>query len=366
MSPTSRSYTLVTMRILITGVIQIGLGLPVVLISLPALIVHECVHTSAYALPVIKLSNPHGRHSNRLGQQHPYPFHCLLMSTDPLIANDSNDHHITVLVGSKGSNLHVTWEREVANDILQRANDAIQSDGRPYMVAIAGMPGSGKSSSAEIITHLINQEMSSQNENDICVCIPADGYHYSVATLQELQIQRNDPTLIYRRGAPDTFDVTALRHDLECIRYPDRRHIINEQQQGSSGSGTTTRMVDPSSSVDRLVRLPGFDHAVGDPTTHQHVYDRSQHSILLMEGLYLLYDQNEWDLVKDYFDHTIYIQTHSIDTCMDRVKERNVCIPGYTVAEIYERVDRVDRNNAILIDQASPSRAHQVIRSSSL
>jgi pantothenate kinase len=80
-----------------------------------------------------------------------------------------------------------------------------------------------------------------------------------------------------------------------------------------------------------------------------------------MEGLYLLYDQYGWDQVQQYFDYTIYIRTNTIDTCMDRVKQRNVCIPGYTIDEIYDRVDRVDRSNAILIDQISPKRAHTII-----
>ena len=111
------------------------------------------------------------------------------------------------------------------------------------------------------------------------------------------------------------------------------------------------------------MKLPGFDHDVGDPTVHQHIFDRNQHSILIMEGLYLLYDQNQWDQIKDYFDYTIFIQTHSIDTCMERVKERNVCIPGYSVEEIHQRVDMVDRNNAILIVESSPSRAHRTISS---
>jgi pantothenate kinase len=301
--------------------------------------------------------------------------------------NESDD--TIMLVGSNGNNLRVTWERDVAKDIMQRAHDAKRCaiKGRPdtsnaatstgnqestipvpYMVAIAGIPGSGKSSSAEIITRLINEMAAKSIEGDdtqkkkvdnnhrtstpICVCIPADGYHYSVKTLLELQVQKNDTTLIYRRGAPDTFDVAALLQDLKRIRYPsldDHPNVASEEENDSSNF--------------HQVKLPGFDHAIGDPTIHQHIYDRNQHSILIMEGLYLLYDQNQWGEVKDFFDYTIYIQTHSIDTCMERVKERNVCIPGYTVEEIYERVDIVDRNNAILIEQASPARAHQIIKS---
>jgi pantothenate kinase len=342
-----------------------------VLVLLLVLIYHNCNFRYSTAYRIVDLPNQRIRDGNlsRFGtvHQHLRSHNCVRlspsnrrhrMSLDNTSINDSDN--TVILVGNNGNNLRITWERSVANNIIQRANDASLVDATrnlgstipvPYMVAIAGIPGSGKSSSAEIITRLIN-EMSSKRgaggtskNSDVCVCIPADGYHYSVATLLELQEQKSDTTLIYRRGAPDTFDVAALIQDLERIRYPN-----NES-------------ADADDSLKIQVKLPGFDHAVGDPTIHQHIYDRKQHSILIMEGLYLLYDQNQWDRIKDYFDYTIYIQTHSIDTCMERVKERNVCIPGYTVEEIYQRVDIVDRNNAILIDQASPARAHRTIRS---
>ena len=332
-------------------------------VVLLVLILSICIDTFAYKISQVRtqrVSNEYRfRFINFLEHKRcfvRYPKRRYKMSVESTI-NDDNDSAM-LLLGNSGNTLQITWERDVAKDILQRANDAKRAQHSaggdtiptPYMVAIAGIPGSGKSSSAEIITRIINEisakSSHSSSANPICVCIPADGYHYNVTTLQELERRTNDTTLIYRRGAPDTFDVTALIQDLERIRYP--HHAPDE-----------------STNVPPQVALPGFDHAVGDPTIHQHVYDRRQHSILIMEGLYLLYDQHQWDRIKDYFDYSIYIQTHSIDICMQRVKERNVVIPGYTVEEIHRRVDIVDRNNAILIDQASPSRAHHVITSKS-
>ena len=241
---------------------------------------------------------------------------------------NGNVHTIT---GPKGNPLRVTWEVQVAKDIHERAALSKQESPLrkgPYMVAVAGIPGSGKSSSAEILSHLLIQYL-----NATCVCLPADGYHYSKERLTELQVETGDDSLIYRRGAPETFDVVALLRDLQRIRQAKEEEVA----------------------------LPGFDHAVGDPTPDQHVFHPSEHSIVLMEGLYLLYDQHQWQDVQQYFDYTIYIQTNTIDECMARVKERNVCIPGYTAEEIYARVDQVDRRNAMLIERSSPSRAHFVI-----
>jgi pantothenate kinase len=244
-------------------------------------------------------------------------------------SRSSSNHDIavpTTIVGPNGRPLRVTWEVAVARDLAQRATRASQR--RPYMVAVAGIPGSGKSSSAEILTHLINQEANAE----ICVCLPADGYHYTKERLAQLQVATGDDSLTYRRGAPDTFDVAALLRDLHRIREGDV-----------------------------AVELPGFDHAVGDPTFEQHVYAPRQHSIVLMEGLYLLHDQQDWQDVQQYFDYTIYIQTSTVEESMARVKERNVCIPGYTPEEISARVDAVDRRNAMLIEASSPSRASLVI-----
>jgi pantothenate kinase len=236
---------------------------------------------------------------------------------------DSNFAVPTIIPGPQGRPLRVTWEVSVAREIVQRAREAR----RPYLVAIAGIPGSGKSSSAALLTHFINQE-----SDGICVCLPADGYHYSKEQLQQRQVATGDATLVYRRGAPETFDVAALVRDLQRIRQAEEE-----------------------------VQLPGFDHAVGDPTPDQHVYQPTQHAIVLMEGLYLLHDQHGWQEVQQYFDFSIYIQTSSIDECMARLKERNVCVPGYTPEEIYERVDQVDRRNALQIAASSPSRASLVI-----
>ena len=38
-----------------------------------------------------------------------------------------------------------------------------------------------------------------------------------------------------------------------------------------------------------------------------------------------------------------------IDVCLDRVKLRNRCIPGYTEEEIFARVDAIDRKNFLTV-----------------
>lgn len=105
--------------------------------------------------------------------------------------------------------------------------------------------------------------------------------------------------------------------------------------------------------------LPGFDHARGDPEPAHHIYKRQP--IVICEGLYLLHDKDGWEEIHDLFDISIYIDA-DLDQCMDRVKVRNKCIPGYTEEEIFARVDAVDRRNAQTV-RASKDRADWVFHS---
>jgi pantothenate kinase len=87
----------------------------------------------------------------------------------------------------------------------------------PRLVAIVGIPGSGKSTVAAALAACVSG----------AVVVPMDGYHLPRAAL--------DADGLARRGAPDTFDPDALRADLRALR--------------EAGGGA----------------FPAFDHAVKDP-----------------------------------------------------------------------------------------------------
>jgi pantothenate kinase len=230
--------------------------------------------------------------------------------------------------GTRMNNLSMTWEAYVAEEIqkhcppVPNASRGRGNHRRPYMVAIVGVPGSGKTSSARILSCLCGEERT--------LDIPFDGYHYPLATLR---IQQDPNAVVYRRGAPDTFDSELLLRDLRRIRYGD----------------------------EATVALPGFDHAAGDPQPDQHVFVRDRHDIVITEGLYLLHDADGWSTIQDYFDLKVYIDA-DLEACMDRLKIRNQCIPGYTADEIAERVDAVDRVNAHTVIRTK-SRADLVVKS---
>ena len=79
----------------------------------------------------------------------------------------------------------------------------------------------------------------------------------------------------------------------------------------------------------------------------------SKHEVVICEGLYLLHDGDGWGAVKGLLDYSIFLDS-DLEVCVQRVKIRNQCIPGYTVEEILERAEKVDRVNAKIVLQSKP------------
>jgi len=204
-----------------------------------------------------------------------------------------------------------SWEKAMAQQILKKMKESPER--RPFMVGLVGMPGSGKSVSVFLLANELEQH------GVMSMTMPHDGYHY---TMDYLKSFINSDDAIYRRGAPDTFDAVGLYRDLERIR--------------NNASG------------EDLIKVPGFDHANGDPEPDQHIFDRNHHQVVICEGLYLLHDDDGWADIKELLDFSIFMES-DLDVCIERVKIRNQCIPGYSRDEIIERAEKVDRLNAITV-----------------
>ena len=207
-----------------------------------------------------------------------------------------------------------SWEPAMAERISKEALQVASLNHRPYMVALVGMPGSGKSVSAFLLAARLD-ELGCHS-----MIMPHDGYHYP---MDKLRLFPNSEDAIYRRGAPDTFDPAALLRDLHRIR-----NNCNDDEP--------------------LITIPAFDHAKGDPEDNRHVFDRNQHKVVICEGLYLLHDGSGWEDIAKMFDLTIFMNS-DVDACIERVKVRNTCIPGYTPEEIEVRCEKVDRANAMTV-----------------
>lgn len=219
----------------------------------------------------------------------------------------------------KIANVTISWEPGTAKKIremeLQKMVKGFKKDdeeamAQPFMVGVVGIPGSGKSTSSEILSHILSNSL----------VMPMDGYHMPMEELEKLP---NSSDAIYRRGAPDTFDPKTLEKDLD--------RIVNGHEPE--------------------VSIPGFDHAMGDPEKDQHQFVRDEHSIVICEGIYIMHQGDGWENIKNFFDYIVYIKV-DIDTCIKRLKERNKLIPGYSPEEIEIRCEVVDRSNAEIVEKS--------------
>ena len=149
------------------------------------------------------------------------------------------------------------------------------------LVGIAGIPASGKSTLAMLITNKINHllAMDEAHRQSVAVSTPSstplgksrailvglDGWHLTRAQLDALP----DPKLAHdRRGSHWTFDGHGYVSFVRSLREP----------------------VSPSTSA---ISAPAFDHAVKDPTPHA-VTILPEHRIVIIEGLYTFLSLPPW------------------------------------------------------------------------
>ncbi len=160
------------------------------------------------------------------------------------------------------SNKH-NEEEEVIDDPALISNNNNDDDGstssyqKPLMVALVGIPGGGKSVSSLILATLLEEQ------GVPIMIMPHDGYHLPMDQLRQYPDAKDR---IYRRGAPDTFDPTALQRDLDRIRNNPNHE-------------------------EGLIMVPGFEHAKGDPEPDKHIFDRNHHRVVIGEGLVRVLDQ---------------------------------------------------------------------------
>ena len=136
-----------------------------------------------------------------------------------------------------------------------------------FMVAVAGPPGSGKTT----ISGLLQAELEGRYKLSAQV-VPMDGFHLDDSILQ----QRG---LLPRKGAPQTFDVDGLNNILMRL--------------------TSTPAVD--------VLVPVFDRERELSRASAREIPESV-EVILVEGNYLLLNMMPWSSLKQYFDLSVMIQ----------------------------------------------------------
>ena len=135
-----------------------------------------------------------------------------------------------------------------------------QAPQRRWVIGIAGLPGAGKSTTAQALATALDEAFGAP----IALALGMDGFHLTRAQLRAFP----DPAeALSRRGAPWTFDPQGLAQRLAALRTPSSQPL----------------------------GWPGFEHGVGDPAPDA-IRVPPRIRLVLLEGLYLLHDDHGWDL----------------------------------------------------------------------
>ncbi|WP_294642111.1 nucleoside triphosphate hydrolase [uncultured Aureimonas sp.] len=151
---------------------------------------------------------------------------------------------------------------------------------RRRIVAIAGAPGSGKSTTAEQLKERLNARRAG-----VADVFPMDGFHYDDMVLNA---RGHRP----RKGAPHTFDLDGYRTALERLRADDGREVAVPV-------------------FDRSIEIARAGGRIIEPSTR----------IVLTEGNYLLLDEPGWRDLGDLFDLTVMVEA-SEEVLITRLTER--------------------------------------------
>lgn len=186
----------------------------------------------------------------------------------------------------------------------------VDGGNRRILIAIAGAPGSGKSTIAERVVAIIAEQGAHS-----AGLFPMDGYHYDDKVLETMGRRAF-------KGAIDTFDAHGLRHMLERLK----------------------------ANADDLVAVPVFDRATEIARAGASLIPQST-DIIVCEGNYLLSHQSPWDRLKPIFDFTVFVDV-SIDELRNRLQRRWQNY-GLDPQEVSRRVEENDLPNGLSIISTS-------------
>ena len=172
------------------------------------------------------------------------------------------------------------------------------------LIAIAGPPGAGKSTLAEIVTDLMNENLMKTS------LVPMDGFHLDNKTLKRVN-------LLDRKGAPETFDVKGFTELIKNLRYK------------------------------RNLSVPLFDRSVDEVVKNARKIPAEQEYIIA-EGNYLLLNKDYWRDLYNYWDYKVFISVDK-NILKSRLIERWLS-ENHTYSEAEARVLKNDLVNANIVN----------------
>lgn len=212
-------------------------------------------------------------------------------------------------------------QRAVAAEIAQIAKEPIGNQ-VPF-IGIAGIPAAGKSTLCEDLRKILAED----HKVDALV-VGMDGYHYYRSELDQM----DDPVEAHaRRGAEFTFDADRFVKDMK------------------------------KAAVYGVASFPSFDHAKKDPEQHMINFDKDQHQVVIVEGLYVLLEKEPWsELKRELFAKTFFVDTDEERT-RSRLKNRMINEMKLSSEEAEGRIEGNDLVNAKYIKENMDMTKHKVL-----
>ncbi len=178
------------------------------------------------------------------------------------------------------------------------------------IAAVAGPPGSGKTSFATLLVAVINAELHFEG----AVLVQQDGWHFSNAYLDTHTIRRDGQDILLRKlkGCPETYDTEAALAFLQDIK------------QGKE------------------LDYPVYSRRLHDPVPHAGTV-KAGHSIVIVEGNYWLLQEEPWLQFQTLFDVSIFLSANA-KQLVDGLRERHLR-GGKTLDFINQHMVKVDLPN---------------------
>lgn len=174
------------------------------------------------------------------------------------------------------------------------------------VAAIAGPPGSGKSTVAERIVEDLNARQAG-----FAAVLPMDGYHYDDLHLVPAGLRP-------RKGAPETFDVGGFYHTLKRIRARD----------------------------EDFVAVPVFDRDIEIARAGARMISADV-PVIVVEGNYLLLGTGPWARLRPMFDVAVLVDVPE-PVLRERLRARWEHY-GLTADEIDWKLDGNDLPNGRMV-----------------
>lgn len=180
-------------------------------------------------------------------------------------------------VNMNGIEVNAHYSRKSVDEIflplLYRLTDMQKEKGSRLLVLLAAPPGAGKSTLASFL-----QKLSEENEDlTVVQAIGMDGFHRRQEYLLTHTAVRDgeEVRMVDIKGAPITFDLNLFKKRIEEV------------------------LIKP------VVGWPSYDRHLHNPVEDAITVEKD---IVILEGNYLLLDEDGWRDLRTYADYTIFIR----------------------------------------------------------